>query len=52
MKKGDRVRVTPKGDNKMATIVDPKLDSKGRIRVRVDNFPMDISIKEEDVHTT
>ena len=50
MKKGERVRVTPQGDNKLATIVDPKSDNKGRIRVRVDGFPMDMSINQKEIH--
>lgn len=50
MKKGDRVRVTPNGDNKIATITNPILDSLGRMRVRVDGFPMDMSIKKGDIH--
>ena len=43
-KKGNRVTIKDGSSTKMATVVADGLDSQKRVRVRVDGFPMDMSI--------
>ena len=43
-KKGDRVTLKDGSSTRMATVVADGMDSQKRVRVRPDNFPMDMSV--------
>jgi hypothetical protein len=51
-KKGDVVQVFDRGHIKNATVIKNGVDFKNRVRVRLDNYPMDLSITLEENDNT
>jgi len=50
-KKGERVLLKDGGGQRIATIVEDGYDSKNRVRVRPEGFPMDLSIPMEEKYS-
>ena len=50
-KKGERVLLKDGGGQRIATIVQDGYDSKNRVRVRPEGFPMDLSIPMEEKYS-
>lgn len=48
-KKGQVININVKGDKRCATIVKDGVDSKGRVRIRPSGFPMEMSIREDEI---
>lgn len=47
--KGQIVTINVRGDVRKATIVEDGVDSQGKVRVRPERFPMDMSVKESEI---
>lgn len=47
--KGKKVNIDVKGDKRQAVITQEGVDAKGKVRIRPDGFPMDISINKEEI---
>lgn len=48
-KKGEVVTINVKGDVRQATIAQDGVDSQGKVRIRPEGYPFDISIKESEI---
>jgi len=46
-KKGQIIKLNDSGKIKLATVVKDGIDAQGRVRVRPEGFPMDMSITTE-----
>jgi hypothetical protein len=46
-KKGDIIEISDSGITRLAVVVKDGIDSKGRVRVKPNGFPFDISIPTE-----
>lgn len=48
-KKGQKVLIEVQKSRRKAVVAEDGIDNKGRVRVRPEGFPLDMSIKKEEI---